>query len=760
MNKKTLKVGIMFFIILAIIFSINIKSYAGTLSSDINGINDSKYPGIKSQIQSLQKKHGNYKFQVYYTGIDWTEAVTMEYQGHGKSPNNLFSKANNRTGKWFCPICGSKTYDSGWYCASKETIEYMMDPRNSLNEDDLFQFKNLETSDVSAQSVQAVINSKYGSYSYINNSTAINAITNASSKLNLNGFSILAKIINEQGQGTSPLATGKGYNGQYVGYYNFFNVGAYGNGTSTVILNGLKYAQNKGWNSVANSIYGGSEYYKSQYIGKGQNTLYYQRFNMVYGLIASHQYQQDVMGAQTSGTFLKSYYTASSTISSVNHTFIIPLYENMPNSKCARPSTTENSVLNYEDATVTTDKLAVRAAPNSSRIISYLSKNEKIKVLTRATSASSDGNYWDIIVSNTYGTYGYVLRSGISAKIPWSSYVFDYKYYADNNSDVKKVYGYNEYNLYQHFINYGIKEGRSSSPVFNAKYYLENNADLKKLYGTDYISACNHFNQFGYKEYRKSAVNYDGFFYKYYYGDLTGMDSSALIWHYTNFGRFEGRLGGLSIDMENVMFDANVYTSINDDLRAAFGNNLTNLKRHWLQFGIAEGRISSYMYDPGVYSAMNPDLQKAFGNNNKALFQHFVQFGINEKRYTSLVFDVSRYLSLNKDIQNAFKTNYPQIYLHFKNFGIKEGRNASLVFDVYTYVNSSQDLKSAFGNNYNTAIWHFYRFGIGEGRKTSSNFNLAKYMQYSDLRNAFGKDYKQYYIHYLRFGINEKRKAI
>ena len=131
-----------------------------------------------------------------------------------------------------------------------------MDPRNSLDETSVYQFKNLETADVSSSNIQTVINSQYGSYAYINNPTAINAIVKASSTYQMNGYSILAKIINEQGRGTSPLVTGSGYNGQYVGYYNFFNVGAYGNGTSTVITNGLKYAQNKGWNSVEKSIFG------------------------------------------------------------------------------------------------------------------------------------------------------------------------------------------------------------------------------------------------------------------------------------------------------------------------------------------------------------------------------------------------------------------------------------------------------------------------------------------------------------------------
>ena len=57
---------------LYIVLAIHTISFAGTFSSDINGIDENRYPGVKGLIQNLQNKHGNYKFQVYYTGIDWT----------------------------------------------------------------------------------------------------------------------------------------------------------------------------------------------------------------------------------------------------------------------------------------------------------------------------------------------------------------------------------------------------------------------------------------------------------------------------------------------------------------------------------------------------------------------------------------------------------------------------------------------------------------------------------------------------------------
>lgn len=761
-NSKLAKMLVVFVSFIYILLMYNNISFAATLSSDINGINESKYPGVKSEIQKLQRQYSNYRFEVCYTGIDWTEAITMEYQGHGRSPKNLFSQSSKYQGKWYCPICGSTKYDTGWNCASIDAIKYMMDPRNSLDETSVYQFKNLENSDVTAENIQQVISNKYASYGYLNNPTTINAIVKASAQCNLNGYSILAKIFNEQGKGTSPLISGNGYNGQYAGYYNFFNVGAYGNGQSTVITNGLKYAQNKGWNSIESSIIGGSDYYKSQYIGRGQNTLYYQRFNVINNAsLFSHQYQQDIMGAQTSSTLLKSYYTISGTLSSINHTFVIPLYENMPSRACARPSTTENSVINFEDAVVLKDKLAVRAAPNSSRIVGYLNKNEKIRVIERASKTSSDGKYWDIIVSNTDGTYGYVLRSDISKKNNFPVYIFDYQYYANSYADLKAAFGNDELKLYEHFIDYGIKEGRSASPVFNAKYYLESNLDLKGVFGDDYLAACNHFINNGCKEYRKSSEQYDGNFYKYYYKDLTYMDGLQLIQHYMNYGIKEGRIGGFDAVVEDVVFDATIYAECNLDIKVAFGNNSELLKRHWLQYGIREGRTSSIVYSPEMYKANYPSLEATYGNDSGALLIHFVKRGIDGLHTASIYFDPNMYLSSYSDVKDTFKTDYKKVYQHFKNYGLKEGRAGSSIFDVKAYEDYNGDIKAAFGTNYQLAAIHFWNHGIHEGRRTSKTFNINVYKAtYKDLQNAFGNNYKQYYIHYLRNGKAEGRKVI
>lgn len=391
------------------------KAYAadkdkGTLDPDINALDDNLYPGYKNLINNLKSKHGNYNFLLYYTGLDWNEVLTAEYQGHGRSPKNLFQIGNTYNGMWICPICGTAKYDNGtWCCASLESLAYMMDPRNSINESDVFQFKDLESADVSYNDIAKVV-AGYGSY--INNQEVIQAIVDASNTYRINGFFLVAKIINEHGKNGSTLSNGNGYNGKYVGVYNYFNIGSTGSGSANIINSGLSYAQVQGWTSRRASIMGGAAVVRKSYMDThGQNTFYYQKFNVSgRDTLGSHQYQQNIMAAQSQGSSIKSYY--AKTNYSGTYTFIIPLYKNMPKSTSARPDVTKANSITYENGVIKniSSSLTIRAAGRLSGIaIGKLVNNENVKIIKRATSPV-DGYYWDTIVASD-GTYGYAARN-------------------------------------------------------------------------------------------------------------------------------------------------------------------------------------------------------------------------------------------------------------------------------------------------------------------------------------------------------------
>lgn len=352
MNKIVKKILFFFFILNIYLLILSGNVFARTQSTDIDAIDDSLYPGIKEQIKALQASYPNWVFKVEYTDLEWDEVLNGEHQDHGavNNPANLVTNTNSNSygGLWICEICGTEKCDSGsWYCASKEAIAYMMDPRNSLNSSDVFQFMQLSSSDdANNDTVRNVLRSMGNTTNYIDDE-CIEAIITAANTYNVDPYYIMAKIIEEQGTKETTLIAGRGYNGNYVGYYNFFNIGATSNtGTSAgVIQNGLAYAAAQNWNTKTASIVGGIRIIAQNYIAKNQDTLYFQKFNVVGNNIYAHQYQQNVLGAQYAGTQLLKLYKKIDGSLSGNYNFIIPLYKNMPAQKAPRPATNQTRTI-------------------------------------------------------------------------------------------------------------------------------------------------------------------------------------------------------------------------------------------------------------------------------------------------------------------------------------------------------------------------------------------------------------------------------
>ena len=150
-SSKLIKMTSLFLIILLIIGvfinvflvnevqakSQNIKEY----KKGSNMLDD--YPDYAALLDDLLDEHPNWSFTILYTGLDWDTVIKNETTAeHGR---NL---VQNKTGEWVCSVCGNKAYDNGsWRCASTSTVSYYMDPRNSLFEDYVFQFENLEWKD-------------------------------------------------------------------------------------------------------------------------------------------------------------------------------------------------------------------------------------------------------------------------------------------------------------------------------------------------------------------------------------------------------------------------------------------------------------------------------------------------------------------------------------------------------------------------------------------------------------------------------------
>ena len=82
--------------------------------------------------------------------------------------------------------------------------------------------------------------------------------------------------------------------------------------------------------------------------------------------------------------------------------------------------------------------------------------------------------------------------------------VFNPSHYAAYNTDLKTVFGTDAKKLFNHFITYGMKEGRRAIKGFDPKKYKEYNPDLSKTFGNTYTKYYQHYIKYGKKEGRRA----------------------------------------------------------------------------------------------------------------------------------------------------------------------------------------------------------------------------------------------------------------
>lgn len=406
------------FIIINILLENNVEAVSQWKSEDINGIDNNRYPGVKQMIQMLQYQHPNWKFKVLYTGLTLDEVIANEYVGHGTDePRSLVS--GNLQGEWKCAICGDTRYDNGsWCCASEIALRYMIDPRNSINSSDVFQFMELTYVDCDYNSIQQMV-----SGTFLDNYDYIQAILRAAWNNNLSAYYLAALALQEQGQWGGGTISGT-FPG-YEGYYNIFNIGATGNGADNIIRNGLIYAQGKGWDSLVKSIEGGAQRIADGYIKKGQNTIYFKKFDVDNsdGNLYWHQYQQNILAAQNEGVKIRKALEETGKMEA-QYTFIIPLYENTPLEICRKPNTSSGS------GTITSDlvrvnvnsTISVRSSPNGPKISGVLLRKDEIVTRLEKATEKVAGTYWDYVMKAD-GTKCYVARETYDYDSPYKLYL-------------------------------------------------------------------------------------------------------------------------------------------------------------------------------------------------------------------------------------------------------------------------------------------------------------------------------------------------
>ncbi|MBD1938312.1 S8 family serine peptidase [Microcoleus sp. FACHB-68] len=206
--------------------------------------------------------------------------------------------------------------------------------------------------------------------------------------------------------------------------------------------------------------------------------------------------------------------------------------------------------------------------------------------------------------------------------------IFDADCYAAMNPDLGKAGITTPQQLYEHFKDAGLNEGRDFSPLLNLNFYRVCNPDLVEA----------------------------------------GITSNQQLYeHWQKHGIAEGRSCSPFVDLK-------YYLKNNPDLAEVFGEDTKLALDHLQNYGVGEGRNFSPWVNLKYYLENNPDLVEAFGENYKLALEHLQQYGVTEGRKFSPAVDLDFYLNNNADLAAAFGNNKMLAFEHWQKHGFAEGR--------------------------------------------------------------------------------------
>ncbi|MDP6040082.1 MAG: DUF5011 domain-containing protein [Candidatus Latescibacteria bacterium] len=253
-----------------------------------------------------------------------------------------------------------------------------------------------------------------------------------------------------------------------------------------------------------------------------------------------------------------------------------------------------------------------------------------------------------------------------------TNHPFDPCWYLNNHPDLTQASGSgNLREVYEHWIVYGLREGRQSNANFSISAYRDRHPDLQDH---SYGDALGHWLSDGQGEGRDaSPVKQTNVFDPVWYMVKHEMIGQSRQWatdHWLQYGINEGR-------QSNAEFSISAYRDRHPDLHGlSYGDALG----HWFSFGQAEERDASPVgpdeaFDPVWYATNHPDL---VGMNILEATQHWLDHGLGEGRQSNANFSIASYLNRHDDLVQDFgATNYVDAYKHWVEFGQAEGRDAS-----------------------------------------------------------------------------------
>ncbi len=351
-----------------------------------------KFPkSYRDALRELHEKYPEWEMVPVYTKLSWKRVIKNETK---IGRNNISSTvpAGGEASSSSAPLSYLSTangcYDwvkdkytlrdgTTWYTAAKEVVEYYMDPRNFLTAKEIFRFETMEYDEdtQNIKGVKAILKGTFMAKKY-----TVTVTKTVKKKVKVNGKTVIKKVKKKvkvkrsyaetfmkaaKKSGVSPYVlaarakqelspkgsgSSSGKTKGYEGYYNFYNIGGNDSAGGGAVQNALSYAKNKKektylrpWDTQTKSIIGGAMFIADQYINCGQNTYYFQKFNVVNkDDLFKHQYMTNIQAPDSES---RSHYEMYREMGQLKDkkTFYIPIYEDMPEEACELPDKKGNA---------------------------------------------------------------------------------------------------------------------------------------------------------------------------------------------------------------------------------------------------------------------------------------------------------------------------------------------------------------------------------------------------------------------------------
>lgn len=408
--------------------------YSNILRS--NGFPDSYHP----YLYYMHAKHPSWIFKADYTGYTIDE-VSKEMEGK----LGLQTKNQNY---WL----EDYPYEAGGYYHIKaSTIASFVDPRNSLFDERIFQFLDLDdTKDLASDKT---INHIVGEG---NLKQYLEIFKMAASQQGINVVQLVSRSKQEgnnkkdygPSSGKYTTLTNETYNGQSLdGFYNFYNIGAWNADGLTPQGRGVAYAAGylggnafgRPWDTPEKAIHGGASFIADSYIKKGQDTNYYQSVNVssyATNTKFAHYYMSNIWAPKSEGNNMMVTYRDSEELD-LPFIFTIPVFKDMDNNYQPINKNSNNKlsfikindklitgfdrdVVEYqynvvtENKTIKVDAVAEAATSNIEGLGEYTFENGEVNISLNVTAEDGSKRVYTIVAKQVLPEHNVTVNDIVS----------------------------------------------------------------------------------------------------------------------------------------------------------------------------------------------------------------------------------------------------------------------------------------------------------------------------------------------------------